>query len=129
MFKRTALSAIALSAAVLVASSTASFAQYTGPSSSAPAVTAPAPLTSIGAVLKDGKDDQKVTLTGTLKEKVGNEKYTFTDGKDEIRVEIDTEDFPSQKVDDKINIEITGEVEKDYLQTPEIDVDTVKIVK
>lgn len=129
MFKRTYLSAMTLSAAVLVASSTPSFAQYTGPSSSAPHTPAAAPLTTISDVVKDGKDDQKVTLTGTLKEKVGNEKYTFTDGKDEIRVEIDSEDFPTGTVNDKTKVEITGEVEKDYLQTPEIDADTVKIVK
>ena len=127
MFKRTHLSAFTLSALALAVSAPA-FAQYTGPSSAAPAA-ASSPLTTISAVLKDGKDDQKVTLTGTLKEKVGNEKYTFTDGKDEIRVEIDSEDFPTQKVDEKVKIEITGEVEKDYFQSPEIDVDTVKIIQ
>lgn len=128
MFKRSHLSALAVTAA-LIAPSASAFAQYTGPSSSAPAAPTASPLTSIADVLKNGKDDQKVTLTGTLKEKVGNEKYTFTDGKDEIRVEIDTEDFPTQKIDDKTKVEITGEFEKDFLETPEIDVDTVKTVQ
>ena len=127
MLKRQYLATAAAITAIL-ASSGAAHAQYSGPSSAAPATPSVEPLTTISAVLKDGKDDQKVTLTGFLKEKVGKEKYIFTDGANEIRVEIDDKDFPKQKVDDKVKVEIMGEVEKDYLQTPEIDVDFVKIV-
>lgn len=84
---------------------------------------------SIEAILKKPVDDQPVVLQGYLLRKVGNEKYIFSDGKSEIRVEIDDKDFPVESVDEKTLIEIHGEVEKDFLESPEIDVDRVVIVK
>ena len=57
-----------------------------------------------------------------LLKKVGNEKYLFSDGKQEIRVEIDDEDFPAIKIGDKMRVEIRGKVESDFFESPEIDV-------
>ena len=95
-------------------------AQYVGPS------TQKAPLT-VAAILKNPVDDQDVVLRGHLLKKVGKEKYLFSDGTGEIRVEIEAEDFPVQKIDDKTLVEIRGEVEKEFLVTPEIDVKVISI--
>lgn len=95
------------------------FAQYTGPSS--------VKTSTVTDVLKTAKDDTYVQLQGHITAQVGEEKYTFTDKTGEIRVEIDKKDFTT-KVDDKTLVEIRGEFEKDFMQSPEIDVDSVVIV-
>jgi len=94
-------------------------AQYTGPS------THHAPAT-VAEILKNPVDDQDVVLRGHLLRKVGNEKYIFSDGTGEIRVEIEAEDFPPEQIDDKAQVEIRGEVEKDFLESPEIDVEVLR---
>lgn len=95
-------------------------AQYAGPSDTRPAQTAR--YASVAEVLKKPVDDVRVSFQGTLTRKVGHEKYLFSDGTGEIRVEIDDKLFPQSKVDDKTRVTIEGEVEKDLLQSPEIDV-------
>lgn len=40
-------------------------------------------------------------------------------------VEIDSEDFRGLTVDAKTRVRILGEVEKDFLESPEIDVDEI----
>ena len=97
-------------------------AQYAGPSSQ----TAPR---SVADIVKNPMDDQAVVLRGFLLRKVGNEKYIFSDGTAEIRVDIDTKLFPLEKIDDKVKVELRGEVEKEFMETPEIDVDVLLIVR
>lgn len=117
--KKIAAFVIALSA--LGFSSMAS-AQYVGP-------TTQVTITSIAQVLKNPVDDQPVVLRGHIVKKVGNEKYLFSDGTSEIRVDIDDKHFVNMKVDAKAKVEIRGEVEKDFMETPEIDVDAMTLVK
>jgi len=95
-------------------------AQYTGPTGITP--------TTAAEVLKDGRDDQQVMLRGRLTKKVGSDKYEFTDSSGTIRVEIDAKRFPPEPIDDKALVEIQGEVEKDFMQSPEIDVDVIRRV-
>lgn len=95
-------------------------AQYTGPSDQKTA-------SSVAEILKKPVDDQKVVLTGVIVRKVSNEKYIFSDGTAEIRVEIDDKIFPPQKIDQNTRVEIHGEVEKDFLESPEIDVDVLRV--
>ncbi|MBF0220324.1 MAG: NirD/YgiW/YdeI family stress tolerance protein [Gammaproteobacteria bacterium] len=97
-------------------------AQYVGPA------TQKEPMT-VADVLKNPVDDQDVVLRGHLIKKVGNEKYLFSDGSGEIRVEIESEDFPVQKIDDKTPIEIHGEIENNFLTSPEIDVEMISITQ
>lgn len=85
--------------------------------------------TDINTILKDPIDDQDVKLTGYLIKKVSSDKYIFKDGNAQIRVEIDNHVFPQQPFDEGTLITIIGEVEKDFLQSPEIDVDVVEIAK
>ncbi len=118
--KIAALTLLATGAFFLHGASDAS-AQYTGPGAKPAAQT-------VAEILKNPVDDQNVSLKGVLTKKVGSDKYTFSDSTGEIRVEIDAEDFPKISVDEKTTIQITGEVEKDFMTTPEIDVDTVSAV-
>jgi len=98
-------------------------AQYSGPSDLKPAQTVK--YASVSEILKKPVDDVRVSLQGTLTRKVGHEKYLFSDGTGEIRVEIDDKIFPTTKVDEKTRVTIEGEVEKDLMQSPEIDVKRV----
>ncbi len=109
-----------LSASVLL--SPLASAQYAGPSS------APA-YRSVADVVKNPVDDARVDLTGFITKQVGRKKFTFSDGTGEIRVEIDRKYFPATPINDKTRVQIRGEIEKDFLQSPEIDVDYLAIVK
>jgi uncharacterized protein (TIGR00156 family) len=81
---------------------------------------------TVADVLKNPVDDEKVNLKGYVVKKLGGEKYTFKDDTGEIRIEIDNEDLPAVAFDDKTLVELIGEVEKDYMVSPEIDVDVIK---
>lgn len=114
--------AFALALVSLTTVSALAMAQYTGPS-------AQQPETSISAINAKPKDDAAVKLEGYLVKQLGGEKFTFSDGKDEIRVDIDKELMPKEKLDEKTKVSLTGEVEKDFMESPEVDVDTVTIIK
>lgn len=113
-----AASAIALTAL----GSTAALAQYTGPS-------ATPTYQSVAEVLKNPVDDAQVALAGHLLRKVSNDKYIFSDGTGEIRVDIDHKRFPATPINEKTRIQIRGEVEKDFLESAEIDVDSLTVVQ
>ena len=97
---------------------TDAFAQYNGPTTKQ--------ITTVSEVLENGKDDQYVRLIGTIKEQISKERYTFVDATGEISVEIDNDEFKAP-VNDKTRIEIRGEIEKDYMESAEIDVEAVII--
>jgi len=107
-------------AAALVAGP--AFAQFTGPGAR-PVVTV------LQAVLDKPVDDQRVILRGKIVRQVAGDKYIFSDGKSEIRVEIDSRLFPAKPVTATTLVEIAGEVEKDFLESPEIDVDALHVVE
>lgn len=98
------------------------FAQYIGPN-------AAKTYSTVAEVNKKPVDDAQVVFQGYLLKKVGNEKYIFTDGTAEIRVEIDNDIFPNVAVGAKTKVEIKGEVEKDFLESPEIDVDIIQVLE
>ena len=114
--------ALTFAAASILSFASVASAQYVGPSLQ----TAPR---SVADIVKNPVGDQAVVLRGFLLRKVGNEKYIFSDGTAEIRVDIDTKLFPLEKIDDKVKVELRGEVEKEFMETPEIDVDVLLIVR
>ena len=101
---------------------TPALAQFDGPG-------AQGDETQVQAILDNPTDDQRVTLRGRILEQVGEEKYLFTDGNAQIRIEIDAETFPQQRITPEMTVQIYGEVEKDFLQDPEIDVERLSIVE
>jgi len=96
-------------------------AQYVG-TSAAPT------YSSVAEVLKDPVDDVAVTFEGYLIKKIANKKYIFSDGVAQIRVDIDPKHFPTTPINEKTRVVIRGEVEKDFMESPEIDVDSVSVV-
>lgn len=112
---------LAGAAAVAVLGPVAASAHYTGPG-------AVAAHQTVAAVLADGRDDQPVVLQGRLVKQLTSDKYLFADKTGEIRVEIDRHLFAPQPVSETTVIELRGEVEKEYLQSPEIDVDSLMVL-
>lgn len=106
-------------AVAALAFATTASAQYTGPSTQHIART-------VGEVLKKPVDDQKVQLQGRILRNVNPETYIFADASGEIRVEIDDDKFPGA-INDKAQVVIRGEVEKDLMSAPEIDVDAIEL--
>jgi len=78
--------------ALAVGLAASAYAQYQGPGSKAAKAAAQGPITTVAEVLKRGRDDQRVTLTGNVVKKVGWEKYLFRDASGAIRIEIDGRD-------------------------------------
>ena len=84
------------------------------------------PLKTVAEILQNPTDDQKVHLKGYVLKKLGVEKYSFRDATAEIRLEIEAENLPTVAIDDKTLVEILGEVEKDFMVSPEVDVYIIK---
>ena len=74
-------------------------------------------------------DDTPVVLKGKIEKSLGNEKYQFSDGTGVIVVEIDNEEWRGLTVTPENTIEIKGEIDKEMLSAPEVDVDMVSLVK
>lgn len=115
--------------ALLAAATTLAYAQYQGPGGKPAKAAAPAPISQVSEVRQRGRDDQRVTLTGYVVKKVGWEKYLFRDASGEIRIEIDDDVMPTEPFDEKTRVEIVGEIEKDFLQSVEIDVKSIRLLK
>lgn len=84
---------------------------------------------NVGSILANPVDDQQVLLRGNLLRKVGDEKYVFSDGSGEIIVEIDDDDFNGEQVDEKTKVELRGEVDTGLRRPPDIDVDSLRVVR
>jgi len=97
------------------------FADFQGPG------TQPGDIT-VQQILSKPRDEQVVVLQGTIVRQEKKDRYVFTDGTGVIRVEIDAKKFPAQTVDPTTRVQIRGEVEKDFLRAPTIDVRQITIV-
>ena len=117
---RTCFFLIPLSVSALLSPLTS--AQHVGPS------TVPT-YRSVADVLKNPIDDAPVVLEPYIIKQVGKKKYIVSDGTAEIRAEIDQKYLPTTPINEKTKVQIRGEVEKDFLQSPEIDVEYLAIVK
>ena len=73
-------------------------------------------------------DDTYVTVVGYLTARVGDDEYNFTDGKDNITVEIDDKYWRGQQVTPKDKIIINGRVDKGFTGVS-IDAKSVTLVK
>lgn len=96
-------------------------AQYVGPSQGSTP-------TTVAEILKKPVDDQMVLLRGKITRKLKKKHYEFNDNTGIIRLEIDDRYFYNVKVTDKTVVEIYGEVDTEFLKSPEIDVKRLTIV-
>lgn len=111
----TTISSLLLVSTVMVSNA---HAQYVGPSHNNKAG-------SVADILKSPVDDQRVVLEGVILKKVGHEKYIFSDGSAEIRIDIDDEKMPTTRIDDKTKVQIHGDVDIESYRSPQIDVDAI----
>ncbi len=118
MKKYTLLSVVLLSALGLSANTHAQ--QNTGGFSGPSDVS----VISVAEALKLS-DDTPVVLNGKIKKNLGKEKYLFSDGSADIVVEIDNEDWRGLNITPQDTIEIQGEIDKDFMKAPEVEVDVV----
>jgi len=119
--KKTTL-ALGMSLALMLPLSSA-FAQYAGPSS--------VQAMTVKQLLDTGKDDQHATLRGFIVSHDGGEHYTFADDTGRMKVEIDAKHFPpGVKIDDKVRVEISGELDKDLVGNKiELDVKRLSLAR
>ena len=121
-----------LSIGVSLAASSA-MAQYTGSSAPSGAFQGPGnasdyPMT-VADILRNPVDALQVTLRGNIIRKIGGDKYAFSDGTGEIRVDIDHSEWPAEPVNEKTTVEIIGEVYIGVLVAMAIDVKVLRIIK
>ena len=102
----------------------AAAAQYVGPGTVS-SLRAPATLTEL---LLQPIDGLQVKFRGRLLQQLNHNQFLFSDGKSQIRVQINADQFPQQTIDDKTEVEIAGTVEKDFMETPEIDVKAIAVL-
>jgi uncharacterized protein (TIGR00156 family) len=74
-------------------------------------------------------DDAPVVLKGKIEKALGNEKYQFNDGTATIVVEIDDDEWKGLVVKPEMTVQITGEIDKELMQTPEVDVETIVLAQ
>lgn len=108
--------------------STGAYAQWTGPSDTQQATKPAYAATNISTIKANPKDDQKVSLTGTLVRKTHHEHYLFSDGSGEIIIDIDDKLFPNQQVNEKTKIRVDGEVDTHRKRDPHIEAERIAIV-
>lgn len=82
---------------------------------------------SVEYVLTEAADDEAVTLRGQLTESLGDERYTFEDDSGTIQVRIDDDVFTADEFHEGIEVELTGEVDKDSGETVEVEVEVINI--
>lgn len=71
------------------------------------------------------KDDSWITVRGKLEKQIGKEDYLFRDQTGTMKVEIDHKHWNGQTITPKDNVELTGELDKDF-NSIEMDVKQVK---
>jgi len=97
------------------------YGQFVGPGTAAPA--------DVKGILANPVDDMWVTLRGNILQRVGRDKYTFSDGTGQIRLDIDDKYFPyGVSITPKTNIQISGKVDVEHYRSPEIDVKSIVVL-
>lgn len=90
---------------------------------------APLSVTSVKALIDQGKDDQWAALEGNIVKQIRHDKYLFNDGTAELIVEIDDKVFRGQRVDPNTKVRLEGEFERDFMEKDEFEVKTLTIVR
>jgi uncharacterized protein (TIGR00156 family) len=72
--------------------------------------------------------DRDVRLRGRITKQLSQDRFEFTDATGTIRVEIDPDDFPLEPIDENTPVEIMGEVEAAYFESPEIEVEVLRVL-
>ena len=74
-------------------------------------------------------DDTPVVLKGKIEKSLGNEKYQFNDGTGVIIIEIDDDEWNGVVVKPENTVEIRGEIDKELMKDPEVDVEVIMLIQ
>lgn len=113
------------------------YAEFTGPGPNSPMKTGGfhGPVSGAKAdnvaVAKSQRDNAPVVLTGNIVSKVAGskKKYVFKDGSGEMIVEISPKVFRGRDITPDNLICITGKVDQDFGQEPEVEVKDLEVLK
>lgn len=75
------------------------------------------------------RSDTIVKLKGYIVKQVNKDTFEFKDFTGTIRIEIDRKVMPSRSFDDKTEVVLTGEVDYDFLEGTEIEVELIEFVE
>ena len=75
------------------------------------------------------KDDAPVVLKGKIEKSLGNEKYQFNDGTGIIIIEIDDDEWNGVVVKPENTVEIRGEIDKELMSQPQVDVEMIMLAQ
>ncbi|MFB9136806.1 YgiW/YdeI family stress tolerance OB fold protein [Vibrio olivae] len=70
--------------------------------------------------------ERDVIVEGILVRRISDERFVFSDGKDQIEVELDDDIHLDQPIDNKTKVRLFGEYENEH--QPEIEVDHIQII-
>ena len=85
--------------------------------------------TSVKAVLQNPVDDMWVTLRGHIIKKISHDKYVFADSTGQIGIDVDDRYFPyGIPITPATFVEISGEIDKEFMSSPEVDVKKMIVV-
>ncbi|CAK7062549.1 YgiW/YdeI family stress tolerance OB fold protein [Saezia sanguinis] len=77
---------------------------------------------------KNLRDDARVVMRGNIVQHLGGDNYLFKDATGTITVDIDAHKWDGQTVKPEDQVEIRGEVDKDW-NSIEIDVKSIRIIQ
>lgn len=111
----------AMIVAVLMASASISHAQYAGSTIA---------LTTVSALLENGRNDQQVVLQGRIIRHTGEDAYRFADNTGETEIEIDAKNWRTNTpIDKKTEVRLHGEYEKELFGQAKIEVQQIEALK
>lgn len=73
-----------------------------------------------------GKDNSMVTLVGNITQQIDDDEYLFTDGSDQIKVEIKNRVWNGLNVGPQDKIRISGKLDNEAFEKAEIEVYSVE---
>ncbi|ORM74849.1 TIGR00156 family protein [Pantoea wallisii] len=121
------LAIVALAATPVLAAQQGGFVDPNAPAAQTKAGGFQADKASVVTVkqAEEMKDDSWITVRGTLEKQIGDEDYQFRDSTGTMKVEIDHKRWNGQTVSPKDQVELTGELDKDF-NSIELDVKQVR---
>ncbi|MDX9845684.1 MAG: NirD/YgiW/YdeI family stress tolerance protein [Tenuifilaceae bacterium] len=75
------------------------------------------------------RSDTIVKLRGYIIKQVNKDTFEFKDSTGKIRIELENNVMPSRTFDDKTEVVLTGEVDYDFLEGTEIEVELIEFVE
>ena len=75
------------------------------------------------------RSDLLVKLKGHITEQINHEDFWFRDSTGKIKIEIDLKNMPQTPFNDKTELIIIGEVDADWLEGVELEVEQIQFIK